>query len=145
LSALALPGFVYYILSVSFTGPYRTGLLLVACAPTVITTLVLGRYIEGSNYHLVVSNFLCTTFGSMFYIPILLKIVLNEAVRFETFLYTLLGQMALLVILPYILSQTVVHLFHQQWLVKHKTISKGSTLLLLFCILCNCGLNRKNS
>jgi predicted Na+-dependent transporter len=122
LSAVAIPLLAYYILSVGFAGPYRTGVLLVACA-------------QGSNYHLVVSNFLCTTFGSMFYIPILLKIVLNEAVRFETFLYTLLGQMALLVILPYILSQTVVHLFHQQWLVKHKTISKGSTLLLLFCVI----------
>ena len=114
LSAAAIPLFAYYILSVGFTEPYRTGLLLVACAPSGITTLVLGRYIKGSNYHLVVSNFLCTTFGSMFYIPILLKFVLNDAVRFETTLYTLLGQMALLVILPYILSQTIVHLLHQQ-------------------------------
>ena len=135
LSAVAIPGFVYYILSVGFTGPYRTGLLLVACAPTGITTLVLGRYIKGSNYHLVLSNFLFTTFGSMFYIPVLLKFVLNESVRFETSPYTLLGQMALLVILPYILSQTIVHLLHQQWLIKHKIISKGFTLLLLFCII----------
>ena len=135
LSAVAIPLLAYYILSVGFAGPYRTGVLLVACAPTGITTLVLGRYIKGSNYHLVVSNFLCTTFGSMFYIPILLKIVLNEAVRFETSFYTLLGQMALLVILPYILSQTIVHLLHQKWLIKHKIISKGFTLLLLFCIV----------
>ena len=53
----------------------------------------------------------------------------------ETSPYTLLGQMALLVLLPYILSQTMVHLFHQQWLVKHPNISKGSTLILLFCIV----------
>jgi len=57
LSAIVIPGFVYFILSVGFPAPYRTGLLLVACAPTGITTLVLGRYIKGSNYHLVVSNF----------------------------------------------------------------------------------------
>jgi predicted Na+-dependent transporter len=29
----------------------------------------------------------------------------------------------------------MVHLFHQQWLVKHPNISKGSTLILLFCIV----------
>ena len=135
LSAVAIPLFAYYILSVGFTAPYRIGLLLVACAPTGITTLILGRYIKGSNYNLVLSNFLFTTFGSMFYIPVLLKFVLNESVRFETSPYTLLGQMALLVILPYILSQTIVHLLHQQWLIKHKIISKGFTLLLLFCII----------
>ena len=135
LSAVAIPALVYYVLSVSFPGPYRIGLLLVACAPTGITTLVLGRYIKGSNYHLVLSNFFFITFGSVFYIPILLKFVLNQAVRLETSPYTLLGQMALLVLLPYILSQTMVHLLHQQWLVRHKNISKGATLILLFCIV----------
>jgi len=135
LSAVAMPLLAYYILSIGFTDPYRTGLLLVACAPTGITTLVLGRYIKGSNYHLVVSNFLCTTFASMFYIPILLRLVLSEALRFESGPFRLLGQMALLVVLPYILSQTIVRLLHQQWLIKHKIISKGFTLLLLFCIV----------
>jgi len=135
LSAVAIPALVYYVLSVSFPGPYRIGLLLVACAPTGITTLVLGRYIKGSNYHLVLSNFFFITFGSVFYIPILLKFVLNQAVSLETSPYTLLGQMALLVLLPYILSQTMVHLLHQQWLVRHKNISKGATLILLFCIV----------
>jgi predicted Na+-dependent transporter len=135
LSAVAIPGFVYFILSTGFPAPYRTGLLLVACAPTGITTLVLGRYIKGSNYHLVVSNFFFTTFSSVFYIPIILKFVLNEAVNFETSPYTLLSQMALLVMLPYILSQTMVHLLHQQWLIKHKIISKGITLFLLFGVI----------
>jgi len=135
LSAVAIPLFAYYVLSIGFPAAYRTGLLLVASAPTGITTLVLGRYIKGSNYHLVLSNFFFTTFGSVFYIPILLKFVLNEAVRLETSPYTLLGQMALLVVLPYILSQTMVHLLDQQWLVRHKIISKGITLILVFCIV----------
>jgi predicted Na+-dependent transporter len=135
LSAVAMPLLAYYILSIGFTGPYRTGLLLVACAPTGITTLVLGRYIKGSNYHLVVSNFLCTTFASMFYIPILLRLILSEALRFESGPFRLLGQMALLVVLPYLLSQTIVRLLHQQWLIKYKIISKGFTLFLLFCIV----------
>jgi ACR3 family arsenite efflux pump ArsB len=100
LSAVVIPAFVYFILSVGFQAPYRTGLLLVACAPTGITTLVLGRYIRGSNYHLVLSNFFSITFGSVFYIPILLKFVLSQAVSLETSPYTLLGQMALLVLLP---------------------------------------------
>ena len=135
LSAVAIPGLTYYILSVTFSEQYRTGLLLVACAPTGITTLVLGRYIKGCNYHLVLSNFFFITFGSVFYIPILLKFILNQAISLETSPYTLLGQMALLVLLPYLLSQTMVHLLHQQWLVRHKNISKGFTLILLFCIV----------
>jgi len=135
LSAVAMPLMAYYILSIGFTEPYRTGLLLVACAPTGITTLVLGRYIKGSNYHLVVSNFLCTTFASMFYIPVLLRLVLSEALGFESGPFRLLGQMALLVVLPYILSQTIVRFLHQHWLIEHKIISKGFTLLLLFCIV----------
>jgi predicted Na+-dependent transporter len=43
--------------------------------------------------------------------------------------------MALLVILPYIVSQIVVHLLHQHWLVKNEILLKGFTLLLLFCII----------
>lgn len=135
LSAVAIPAFVYYILSVAFPGAYRTGLLLVACAPTGITTLVLGRYIKGSNYHLVLSNFFFITFASVFYIPLLLEFVLDQDVRLETSPYTLLVQMALLVILPYILSQTAVRLLRQQWLVKNPNISKGATLILIFCIV----------
>ncbi len=135
LSAAVIPGFVYYVLGSGFAAPYRIGLLLVACAPTGITTLVLGRYIKGSNYHLILSNFLFTTFGSMFYIPALLQLVLDEAVKIGTSSFTLLGQMALLVLLPYLLSQIIVHRLHQQWLVRHKIISRGFTLLLLFGII----------
>jgi len=57
------------------------------------------------------------------------------AVYLDTSPYTLLGQMALLVVLPYILSQTMVHLLDQQWLVRYKIISKGITLILVFCIV----------
>ena len=71
----------------------------------------------------------------MLYIPVLLNFVLNETVKFETSPYTLIGQMALLVILPYIVSQIVVHLLHQHWLVKNEILLKAFTLLLLFCII----------
>ena len=135
LSAAAIPALVYYLLSVGFTPAYRTGLLLVACSPTGITTLILGRYIKGSNYQLVLSNFFFTTFCSIFYIPALLKFFLGDIVELETAPYRLLGQMALLVILPYALSQTVVHLLHQRWLIKYKNISKIATLLLLFGVV----------
>jgi predicted Na+-dependent transporter len=84
----------------------------VACAPTGITTLILGRYIKGSNYQLVLNNFFFTTFASLFYIPIILRLVLSEAVKFDISPYTLFGQMTLFVVLPYILSRTVVRLFH---------------------------------
>ncbi|MEJ2282660.1 MAG: hypothetical protein P8X85_03610 [Desulfobacterales bacterium] len=74
-------------------------------------------------------------FLSIGFLPILLKFVLNQAVSLDTSPYTLLGQMTLLVLLPYFLSQTMVHILHQQWLVKNQHISKGSTLILLFCIV----------
>ncbi len=135
LSAVTIPMFVYYFLSVALPGPYRTGLLLVACAPTGITTLVLGRYIKGSNYHLVLNNFFFITFGSVFYIPILLQTVLDQTVKLKTSPTAMLGQMALLVLLPYILSKTVIHVFHPQWLIRQKNISNGFTLFLLFIIV----------
>jgi predicted Na+-dependent transporter len=135
LSAVAIPGFVYYILSVAFMDPYRIGLLLVACAPTGITTLILGRYIKGSNYQLVLNNFFFTTLASLFYIPIILRLVLSEAVKFDISPYTLFGQMTLFVVLPYILSRTAVRLFHQRWLIIRKAISNGFTLLLLFVVI----------
>ena len=135
LSAAAIPGLTYYFLSVPFSGPYRTGLLLVACAPTGITTLVLGRYIRGSNYNLVLGTFFFITFASVFYIPFLLEFLLDQDVRLETSPYTLLVQLALLVVLPYLLSQIAVRILRQQWLVDHPNISKGATLILIFCIV----------
>jgi predicted Na+-dependent transporter len=135
LSAAAIPGLVYYVFSVGLPPPYRTGLLLVACSPTGITTLILGRYIKGSSYQLVLSNFFFITFCSIFYIPALLEFVLADVVQLETEPFHLLGQMALLVLLPYILSQTVVHLLHQHWLIRYKNISKIATLLLLFGVV----------
>ena len=136
LSAAAIPGLTYYFLSVPFSGPYRTGLLLVACAPTGITTLVLGRYIRGSNYNLVLSTFFFITFASVFYIPFLLEFLLDQDIRLETSPYTLLVQLALLVVLPYLLSQIAVRFLRQQWLVDYPNISKGATLILIFCIVC---------
>lgn len=135
LSAVAVPGLTYYLLSVPFAGPYRTGLLLVACAPTGITTLVLGRYIRGSNYNLVLGTFFFITFASVFYIPFLLNIVLDQDVRIETTPFTLLAQMALLVMLPYLLGQVVVRVLRQQWLVDNPNISKGASLFLIACIV----------
>jgi predicted Na+-dependent transporter len=135
LSAIAVPGFVYYVLSIGFTDHYRTGLLLIACAPTGITPLVLCQYLKGGNYPLVLGNFLFLNFGSIVYIPIILKFVLSDTIRFEISPLELLGQMSLLVVLPYILSQITVHLFNQRWLLRHKFISTGSTLVLLFCVI----------
>lgn len=49
LSAFVMPVFVYYFLSIGIEEFYRIGLLLISCAPTGITTLVLGQYNKGSN------------------------------------------------------------------------------------------------
>ena len=135
LSAFVMPLFVYYFLSKGFEESYRIGLLLIACAPTGITTLVLGQYIKRSNYNLVINNFIFITFASMIYIPILLKLLLNEAVNFEILPFAIIVQMAVLVIIPYFASQTIVYFLQQRWLLWLKRISKGLTLLLLFGVI----------
>ena len=135
LSAFIMPLFVYYLLSLGFEQPYRIGLLLIACAPTGITTLVLGQYIKGTNYNLVLNNFIFITFCSIFYIPILLKLLLNETGTFEVFPFAIIGQISALVIFPYLLSQTIVYFFKQRWLVWLKKMSKLVTLLLLFAVI----------
>ncbi len=135
LSALVMPLFVYYLLSRGFEMSYRLGLLLIAGAPTGITTLVLSRYIKGCDYNLVFSNFLFSTFCALFYIPILFRLILHATAKLEIEPLTVAGQMALLVLLPYVVSQTIVRLFPEQWTNLLKKISKGLTLVLFFCTI----------
>ncbi len=135
LSAFAMPVLAYYFLGRRFEEPYRIGLLLIACAPTGITTLVLGQYIKGSNYNLVLNNFLFTTFCSMIYIPIILKLILSETVKYEILPFAIIGQMFALVVFPYFASQMIVHFLKQRWFSWLKKISKGLTLLLLFGVI----------
>ncbi|KON26577.1 hypothetical protein AC481_06915, partial [miscellaneous Crenarchaeota group archaeon SMTZ-80] len=68
LSAVIMPAIAYFILSSVFIEPYRIGLLLVACAPSGVLTLILYRFVPERDYNLIFSNFLFITFGSIFYI-----------------------------------------------------------------------------
>ncbi len=135
LSAFVMPVFVYYFISRGFGESYRIGLLLIACAPAGITTLILGPYIKGSNYSLVLNNFLFTTFCSLFYIPILLKIILEETIGVEVLPLAIIGQMSALVVLPYVMCQMAAYLLQERWLFWLKKISKALTLALLFGVI----------
>lgn len=135
LSAFAMPVFVYYLLSLGFEQSYRIGLLLIACAPTGISTLVIGQYIKGTNYNLVLNHFIFITFCSMFYIPIILKLMLNETVEFEILPFNIIGQMSALVVFPYFASRTIVYFFKLRGLLWLKKMSKGVTLVLLFGVI----------
>lgn len=135
MSAAFMPLFAYHVLSRGFISQYRSGLLLVACAPTGITTLVLGQYIRGSDFNLVMSNFFFTTVCSMLYIPILLKSVLTESVIFARPPLAIIGQLALLALLPYILSSAFSRIVGPGRLINIKKIAGAITLALLFCIV----------
>jgi len=135
LTVVVMPLFAYHILSRDLIQPYRVGILLVACAPTGITSLVLSRYIKGASFDLVMGSFLFSTAASVFYIPIVLKLILGGSVLFAKPLFAIVAQLAALVILPYVLSRAIGALLTPRWLpVIEKTI-QGLTPLLLFVIV----------
>jgi len=102
LSALIMPLFVYYILSTGFMYEYRIGLFLVALAPSGIMMLILSRFVPDKDYNLILSNFFFTTFGSIIYIPFMIKWIIGATVTIN--LYTLLPQTAALILIPFFAS-----------------------------------------
>ena len=133
LTMIVMPVFVYYILGKGFHNHYRIGLLLIACAPAGVMTIILGQYINESNYNLVFSNFVFTTFGSILYIPIVLACILGKTVEIE--MQPILRQTAALIIIPYIASQIAVKFLRSsrlQWL---KNKSSAVILVLSFFII----------
>ena len=74
----------------------RIGILLVALLPSGIILLVLIGYVPDKNYDLIFSNFLFTIFGSILYIPFMVKVIIRQNIQIDSI--HLLYQTALLVL-----------------------------------------------
>ncbi len=133
LSVIVMPVFVYYVLGRGFDSSYRIGLLLTACAPAGVMTIILGQYIKEGDYYLVFSNFMVATFSSILYIPIILACILGKTVEIE--MRPIVAQTAALVIIPFLASRAAVRLFRsnvRQWL---KNNSSWFMLVMAFCVV----------
>jgi len=108
LSAVVMPVLGYYVISIQLSIPYRIGILLVSCAPTGISPLLLAKYIRDTDYDLVVSNFLFLTFAALLYIPFVLGIILKQTI--EVSIQAIIGQTFALLLVPYAASRLVIHL-----------------------------------
>jgi hypothetical protein len=103
LTVIIMPLITHHVLSVKFAYGYRVGLLLVACAPAGIMGNILLRYLEQRDYPLAFSNFLFSTFGSIFFIPLVLKLFLGQTAPVE--IRPILVQTAVLITAPYLATR----------------------------------------
>lgn len=131
LSAVVMPAVAYYILSTVFIEPYRIGLVLVACAPSGVLTLILYRFIPDSDYNLIFSNFLFTTFGSIFYIPLILMLLIPLSGTVQINTRDVLLQTAGLVLIPYFTGRFLRMVFSEDAL---SSIKKASRWIIVFLI-----------
>ena len=125
LSFVFMPLITYYGLSVGFEPPYRIGLLLIACAPSGIMGIILIRYMKYKDYPLAFSNLLFSTFGSILFIPIILKLLIDQRVAVEV--RPLMGQTALLIILPFLATRIAGRFLPEKPL---RWIKKTATILI---------------
>jgi len=99
LSAVIMPIIVYYLLSRGLYPEFRVGLLITALAPSGVMPLVFGRFVKYIDYDLVLSNFLITTFGSILYLPAMVKLLAGTNIDIPS--GNLLIKTALIILAPY--------------------------------------------
>ena len=99
LSALVMPAIVFLLTPRSMDPGFRVGILLTAIAPAGIMPLVIGRFLRGVDYPLILGNFLATTFGSVFYLPPMLHRLIGAEVDMDA--GSLFARTAALILLPY--------------------------------------------
>ncbi len=133
LTVVIMPLLSYYLLSLPFHEHYRIGILLVALSPSGIILLVLIRYVPDKNYDLIFSNFLFTTFGSILYIPFMVKVIIGQNIHIDS--THLLYQTALLVLGPFLASRIILRLPWPGVIGLTRRISGKAILVLVFCIV----------
>jgi len=133
LTVVVMPVLAYYVLGRGFDNAYRIGLLLTACAPAGVMTIILGHYIKEGDYYLVFSNFMVATFGSILYIPIVLACILGKSVEIE--IRPVVAQTAALVIIPFSASRIAFRFFPSRMLQWLKSKSGRFTLVIAFCVV----------
>jgi len=132
LSALFMPLLAYHVLSKGLNPAYRIGLLLTAMAPSGIMMLAVSRFVPQKDYNLILSNFLFTTFGSILYIPLMVKSLIGTAVHIE--INHLFFQTAALVLIPYGASEIVKKALPENAAPIIKRYTQGAILILVFII-----------
>lgn len=133
LSVIVMPSITYYVLSIGLEASYRMGLLLVAISPSGIMGIILIRYITYRDYNLAFSNLILSTFTSILYIPIILKLLIGQTVIIE--IRPLMVQTAILIILPFLSTRLIIRFFPNKQLQLIIKIAKYITPFLIFLIV----------
>lgn len=132
LSAIIMPLIVYYLLSRGLIEEFRVGLLITALAPSGVMPLVFGRFVKYIDYDLVLSNFLVTTFGSILYLPAMIKWLAGTTIDIPT--GNLLVKTALIILIPYSASILMKKTLTESRLAAIKEYANPVILMFLFII-----------
>lgn len=133
LSVLVMPLITHFGFSRYFSGPYRIGLLLTACAPAGVMTLVLIHFIREKDYDLAFSYFFFSTFGSILYIPVVLKLLLGQAVTIEIRPFVL--QTAALILIPFLSARLSLRFVSGKIIAAINTSANLLNPLLVFLVV----------
>jgi hypothetical protein len=133
LSALLMPLLYYNVLSKGLNPSYRIGLLLVSMAPSGLMTLVLSPYVLYKDYDLILSNFLFTTFGCIFYVPFMVNWLVGATVKINT--TYLFFQTAAMILIPYLLSVLMTKILSWDKITIIKRLSKPVIPTVLFIVI----------
>ena len=135
LSACIMSSLYYLLLSKGLNPDYRIGILLTAIAPSGVMPLVLGRFMQDIDHDLVMGNFLVTTFGSIIYLPLIVKWLVGTTIQIPA--GQLLLKTAIMILLPYGVSVIMKAVFPEALTERIKQLSKYVVLFLLFinCVL----------
>lgn len=133
LTVIIMPFSVNFLLPSDFSDLYRIGLILVACSPGSIMTLIISKFIPRKDYNLIFSNFLVTNLAAVFYIPVILKITAGRSINID--ILPVFIQTAAIVLLPYAGSIAAKKFLNQTVFNKLCRISNGTILVLFFLII----------
>ena len=128
-----MPSITFYVLSVGFEPSYRIGLLLISCAPSGIMGIILIRYLTYRDYNLAFSNFLFSTFGSILFIPMVLKLFLGKTISIE--MRPIIVQTAILIVVPFLAARFVNRFFTDTQVLGIKKTSNFVIPSLIFLII----------
>ena len=133
LTIIIMPIMVYSLLPSDFSIFYRTGLILVACSPSSIMTLIISKFIPRKDYNLIFSNFLVTNLTATFYIPLILKFTVGRSITVNVFMIFI--QTAVIILLPYAGSLAARKLLNENIFKRLCKISNRGILVLFFLII----------
>ena len=133
LSALIMPFLYYKVLSTGIDEGYRIGVLLTAVAPSSVIMLILSRFVPYKDYNLIFSNFFFTTFGSIFYIPVVVKWFAGAIVQVD--ITQLFFRTAALILIPYSISVVMKKTMSQEVALRVRAFSKGFILVPIFIVV----------